>query len=189
MWCRTLQGLGISFCFDVLAKVDTVLGFSSKVAGEQKGQASVEAAVMMPVFMLLMALLLQPAFLLYTRSIMQQAASEGVRVLMTAQTSGDVADEACRAYVLRRLGAVPNIAAFHTGGKDGWTIELSGDASSSEVGVSVEGKLRPLPLIGILASMLGEVEGDEVLIKVSVTQTSRPSWLEGSYDSWAGEWG
>ena len=42
-----------------------------------------EAALFLPTIMLLLALLLQPAFLLYTRAVMQQAASEGLRVLAT----------------------------------------------------------------------------------------------------------
>lgn len=183
MWWEALRALETLLCFEEHSEP----GFLG--VRETTGQASVEAALMMPVLMLLLALLLQPAFLLYTRAVMQQAAAEGVRVLMTSETSGRVVDEACRAYVLRRLSAVPNIAAFHTGGSAGWVIEVEGDAASTNVTVSVEGKLRPLPLVGILAQMLGEVDGDEVRIKVCITQASRPSWLEGSYGSWASEWG
>lgn len=161
----------------------------TSLCSEELGQASVEAAFMLPILMLLLALLLQPAFLLYTRSVMQQAAAEGARVLMTYEGSSEFSEEACRAYVARRLEAVPNIAAFHVGGSDSWTIETSGGASSEKVSVVVEGLLRPLPLVGITASMLGEVQGDEVVLRVEVEQSARPSWLENNYSSWISEWG
>lgn len=161
---------------------------SSILMRDQSGQASVEAAVLLPTMMLLLALLLQPVFLLYTRSVMQQAASEGIRTLMTCENAGEVSQEACKSYIKRRLSAVPNVSAFHKGGAEGWSVEIEGDSSTSKVSVCVEGKLRPLPLVGVLAQMLGEVQGDEILIKVKVNQTARPSWLSGSYSSWASEW-
>ena len=135
---------------------------------EALGQASVEAAAFIPVIMLLLALLLQPAFLLYTRSVMQQAAAEGVRVLATREMGGAGDDAACEAYVKRRLRAVPDVAAFHTG--------------------ECEGRLRPLPLLGVLAQMLGEPDGDEVVLRVEVTGGARPDWLEGGYGEWVTMW-
>lgn len=143
---------------------------------------------MLPVLMLLLALLLQPACLLYTRAIMQQAAAETARALISRSTSGALSDESYVAYARRRLSAVPNVAAFHTGGSAGWQVELSGNESSSEVSVEIKGKLRPLPLVGVVAQMLGEVEGDEVVLTVQAKETSRPGWLEGTYTSWSSEW-
>ncbi len=143
-----------------------------------------EAAAFVPVFMLLLALLLQPVFLLYTRSVMQQAASEGLRVLSTREDGGAATDDACEEYVKRRLAAVPNVAAFHTGE---WEVEVSGDASG-EASVKVTGRLRPLPLIGVLAQGLGEAEGDLVVLKVEASGGARPSWLEGGYGDWVSIW-
>lgn len=119
---------------------------------------------------------------------MQQAAAETARALISRTTSGALSDESYVAYARRRLSAVPNVAAFHTGGESGWQIELSGSESSSEVSVSIKGKLRPLPFVGVVATMLGEVEGDEVVLSVEAQEAARPSWLEGSYKSWAAEW-
>ena len=130
--------------------------------------------------MLLLALLLQPAFLLYTRSVMQQAAAEGARALATREVGS-----AGEAYVKRRLRAVPDVAAFHTGE---WEIELSGDSTSREVRVGVEGRLCPLPLLGVLAQMLGEPDGDEVVLRVEATGGARPDWLEGGYGEWITMW-
>lgn len=159
--------------------------FATSLRSEDMGQASVEAAVLVPVVMIVFALLLQPACLLYTRTVMQQAAAEGARVLATAAPS---AEASCEAYVRRRLAAVPNVAAFHVGGDQGWEIELGGDESSDEVSVCVEGRLRPLPLMGVLATMLGEVCGDEVIVRVEVSREARPAWLRGGYGDWVQMW-
>ena len=162
---------------------------ASRALGEPLGQASVEAAVLLPVVTMLLVLLLQPACALYTRSVMQGAAAEGLRVLATRDASGAGTDEACRAYVLRRLRAVPEVAAFHTGGPDAWEVTVEGDAASGEARVEVAGRFRPLPLVGGLACALGEPAGDEVVLRVSVGERTRPTWLEGDYGSWVEMWG
>lgn len=155
---------------------------------ERLGQASVEAAACLPVAMLLLAMLLQPAFLLYTRAVMQQAAAEGTRVLATREEDGIADDEACRAYVLRRLAAVPNVPAFHVGAADGWEVAVAGGAATNDVSVEVVGRIRPLPLVGVMAGMLGEVDGDEVVLRVQVTSSTRPAWLKGGYRDWISMW-
>lgn len=145
--------------------------------------------MLVPVMMLLLALLLQPAIVLYVRAIMGQAAAEGVRALATREGSGESGDEAVRAFVLRRLSAVPDASAFHVGGESGWEVTLSGGAAEDEVSVEVSGALRPLPLVGIVASAFGERRGDEVVLRVRVQGGARPAWLEGSYGDWVSMWG
>ena len=139
--------------------------------------------------MLLFALLLQPACALYTRAVMQGAAAEGLRVLATRDASGVGTDAACRAYVLRRLRAVPEVAAFHVGGADAWEVTVEGDSGSGEARVEVAGNFRPLPLVGGLARTLGEADGDEVVLRVRASERTRPAWLEGDYGSWVEIWG
>ena len=78
--------------------------------------------MLLPSVMLLLALLLQPACLLYTRMVMRSAASECARTLATA-ASGD--EEACKRFVLRRLKAVPEVSVFHVGGESDWDVSLS----------------------------------------------------------------
>ena len=119
---------------------------------------------------------------------MQQAAAEGVRVLATREPGGSVSEEACRSYVLRRLASVPNAPAFHVGGDDGWEIGLAGDASSG-VAVEVVGRVRPLPVVGVVASAFGETDGDDVVLRVRATGGARPGWLEGGYEEWTSVWG
>lgn len=162
------------------------LGIS--LCSEKKGQASVEAALVLPILLLALAILLQPIFVLYTRAVMHEAAAEGVRVLMSYEGSGAVSQESVHSYIQRRLSAVPNIAAFHTGGLEGWLIAFEGSGSTQKVSVKVEGCFRPLPILGIVASMLGEVRGNEVVLTVQVDQFAHPSWLQDTYSTWVSEW-
>ena len=55
--------------------------------------------------------------------------------------------------------------------------------------VEVTGRLRPLPLVGVLAAALGEADGELVVVRVRVTERARPEWLEGSYADWVSMWG
>ena len=142
----------------------------------------------MPVVMLLLALLLQPAIMLYVRTVMGQAAAEGTRVLATREAGSTADDEAVRAFVVRRLSAVPDTPTFHVGGEAGWEVTLPGDASSG-VAVEVVGRVRPLPVVGVVASAFGETDGDDVVLRVRATGGARPGWLEGGYEEWTSVWG
>lgn len=48
-----------------------------------KGQATIEAAALIPVLFILLLLLLQPSILLFDRIVMKNAAAEGCRLLAT----------------------------------------------------------------------------------------------------------
>ena len=159
------------------------------IVAEERGQATVEAALLLPVLLLCMTLLVQPACLLYTRCVMQHAAAEGCRVLATEPATAGVADQTYRAYILRRLGAVPDIDVFHVGGDAGWTISFSNSSGGREVDVSIETSVRPLPLFGSVASLFFEGDGEGgIVLKVDVSATMRPSWLEGDYGVWSSIW-
>lgn len=141
-----------------------------------------EAAVLLPVVMAIVALLVQPICLLYTRSVMWEAAGEVVRVAATAKST-----EVCRSYALRRLAAVPEAAPFHVGGRADWQVAVSSDGQS--VKVTIAGHARPLPLLGNLAGILGERDETGIVLRVGLRERVRPGWLEGSYGSWSGIWG
>lgn len=147
------------------------------------GQSSVEAAVLLPTLMLLLSMLIQPVCLAYTKTLMRGAAAEGVRLLGTTSS-----EENCRAFVLRRLGAVPEVSLFHTGGTEDWQIEMT-QSDGGSVSVGITGHARPLPFFGALARVWGESDGQGVLLKVQVSERLRPGWLEGSYADWIGMWG
>lgn len=77
-----------------------------------KGQATVEAALLIPALLISLLLLIQPGILLYTRMVMEGAAAEGCRVLATAssleENTATVED-----FVKRRLASVPQQENFH----------------------------------------------------------------------------
>lgn len=143
-----------------------------------------EAAVLLPTVLALLALLVQPICVLYTRSVMWGAAAETARVAACARSM-----DVCRSYALRRLDAVPEASVFHVGGRDDWQVGVtrSGDCRTSQV--EIAGHLRPLPILGDAACALMERDGGGVVVRVSVSEQVRPSWLEGSYGSWMQMWG
>lgn len=157
--------------------------------GRDEGQATVEAAFILPVLLLCLGLLLQPACLLYTRAVMQAAAAEGCEVMAVRPASVGTSDLANRAYVLRRLKAVPEVPLFHQGGSQGWHIEMEGGGASGTARVRIETTARPLPLLGLLPALLGQLDGEgNVRLSVEVEVATRPEWVEGSYESWSSAW-
>ncbi len=139
--------------------------------------------MLLPALMLLVALLVQPACLLYARAVMASTAGELARLCAT--TSED--DEGVRAYALRRLGAVPDVALFHEGGPQGWEVGV--ERRDGRVTVCVEGLMRPLPLLGVLATGFGEVRDGMVVLRERASRVVAPGWVTGTYDEWVGVWG
>ncbi len=159
---------------------------------DERGQGSVEAAVVLPVLFLAMLMLLQPGIVLYDRLVMGGAAAEGCRLLATA--SGDMGGS-CEAFIRHRLAAVPQHDCFHVhGGGCSWEIELSGDEMVQTVTVRIGNELRPLPLLDAGARLLGLTNGRGNLeIEESVTMPTQPSWVASSElglapSSWIGAW-
>lgn len=131
------------------------------------GQATVEAAVAIPVAFLLLLLLVQPAIVLYDRTVMENAAAEACRLLATCQGDHSVVED----YVRRRLSAIPQAEIFHKHDRGcSWEIELEGGPHSSEVRVRLATKLRPLPLLGQMALLAGTGD-EEGCWKVEVEET------------------
>lgn len=146
---------------------------------------SVEAALLLPVVLTLLALLVQPACVLYARSVMASTAGELVRLSVTSREAG----EGLRAFALRRLAAVPDLSVFHEGGPSSWAVEVTGPDERGEVTATVSGRVRPLPLLGALVSPLGTWEGDSLVVRVEASGDMRADWIEGGYDAWVGIWG
>lgn len=153
-------------------------------ARSQAGQATVEAALVIPTVMVVFALLLQPVCLSYTRAVMRAAAAECARATATAY-GGDT--EACRAYALRRLAAVPEVPLFHVGGPADWNVDV--ERAGRQVNVHIVGHARPLPLMGLLAARALRRDGRGLVLEVSLQENVRPSWLGGDYDAWQSMWG
>lgn len=163
-------------------EMDARSGMGACLKGHS-GQASVEAAILLPAAMLLLAFLIQPACLLYTRSVMESTAIEVSRLKATSGVATDV-----RAFALRRLAAVPEVSVFHVGGEQDWQV-VADESDGGTVSVEVVGHARPLPLFGGIAAALGESDEMGLVLRTSAQVKVRPDWLEGGYDDWVGAWG
>ncbi len=69
----------------------------------ENGQASIEAAFILPIALLCIGLALQPLLYMYSKSLCQEAAEEGVRYAMSEETNVRV-----ERYILRRLASIPS---------------------------------------------------------------------------------
>ena len=148
----------------------------------QDGQASVEAALLLPALLLVLGMLLQPTCLLYSRMVMEQAAAETARLLVTASCGED----AVHAFCLHRLASIPEASLFHVGGEDDWTIDFAEEAGRAEV--SITGHARPLPVFGFFAGIVLDHDARGVVLSVRYAQRLRPDWLGGDADAWADVW-
>lgn len=143
-----------------------------------KGQATVEAAVTLPILMLLTLLLLQPGILLYDRLIMSSAAAEGCRLLATNEGEADEIDS----FLRRRLGAVPEQDNFHVHSTGcTWDIQYSGGGASDRARVTLRTEVRPIPLIGAGSSLLGLVNArGNFVVEVTCEAPTRAVWAQES---------
>lgn len=150
-------------------------GYFRKLSIE--AQATVEGAFLIPVILLMLMLLIQPGILLYDRMVMQAAASEGCRLVATKPSSDST--DAYKGYVIRRLGSVPQQENFHVHeGNCTWVVTFEGDELSSQVSVSIENQVKPLPFFDFGAQVLGLLNGSgNFTQKVSVSLTSKSPWV------------
>ena len=125
------------------------------MGGRRRGQATVEAVLLLPVLLTLILLLAQPVIALYTRSVMSASAHEACRLITTAPAGAR--PDAFEGFVRRRLGSIPPIPLFHEHDPCSYVIRFIGDESSDAVTVRIENTMRPVPLIGTVWS---RVTGD-----------------------------
>lgn len=161
----------------------------------RSGQASVEAAFLIPVIFLGLLLLLQPGILLYDRVVMQAAAVDGCRMLVTCSDAQGLPDPVLKERVIRHLGAIPSQDCFHChSGGCSWKVSLQGQENASEVKVVIAQQVKPLPLLDVSCSLIGLLN-DQGNFDLSVEQRmpTQPEWVAGSeYGSdpgaWVGQW-
>ncbi|MEG0015196.1 MAG: TadE/TadG family type IV pilus assembly protein [Gordonibacter sp.] len=162
---------------------------------DECGQATVEAAAVIPVLFVALLLLVQPGILLYDRMVMQAAAAEGCRLLATkTDTLGDM-DGSCEAFIRHRLGAIPPHDSFHLHrGGCSWKIALEGNEASQTVRVTIGNDVRPLPLLDAAAVLLGMTDAAGNLhLEVSASLPTQPAWIDGAEagrdpSAWIGAW-
>ncbi len=161
----------------------------------QKGQGTVEAAVVIPVLFLLVLMLIQPGIMLYDHVVMGNAAAEACRLIATKTDALGSMDASCEAFVRHRLAAIPQQDCFHVHeGRCSYDISFDGGESSENVTVRIRNELRPLPLFDAGAKLLGMTNSSgNLVIEKSATMSTQPSWVAGSVeglvpDSWVGAW-
>lgn len=162
---------------------------------DERGQGTVEAALVIPVLFLLLLLLLQPGIVLYDRMVMRGAAAEACRLLATGSGEYGGAGSSCEAFIRHRLAAVPQHDCFHVhSGGCSWVIESTGGEDSGAVTVRIVNELKPLPIVDFGATLLGALNGSGNLeIEESVTMPTQPSWVDGApagrgVSGWIGAW-
>ena len=143
-----------------------------------KGQATVEAALLIPALFTVLLMLIQPGIILYDRMVMSYAAAEGCRLLATASDGSGVTHDRCEELVRRHLGAIPQQDLFHVhGGGCSYDIELSGNEGSAVVAVKITNKVKLLPLFSMGARMAGASSDGTVQITVSKSARTKATWL------------
>lgn len=162
---------------------------------QEEGQATVEAAFLIPVVFLCLLLLLQPGIVLYDRMVMQGAASEACRLLATKTNAIADTEESCKAYVISRLGSIPPVSCCHVHeGTCSWDIRFIGDESSRNVSVVIANELHPLPLLDVGMSFFGLLnERGNFELEVSRSQAIQPIWVDSveagrNPSDWIGAW-
>lgn len=155
-----------------------------KTLSSEIAQASVEAAFILPVALLLCGMVIQVGIYGFTRSVMMRTCAETVRV---AAFDFDGNTQDCCEFAKRRLAAIPNLALFHTPPADDWDIQIHVTNRSAKV--SITGHFQPIPVIGMLVEAFGEKDDKGCVIKAEVEGNTQPSWVEGSYDGWQKIWG
>ena len=142
--------------------------------------------MLLPAFLTLLLIALQPVCLLYTRAVMESAAAETARLM----TTGTAEDDALEEFARRRLAAVPDLSIFHAGGPLSWEVEFTRAGEGGTSGVKISGDVKPLPVIGVFARVFGKAgHGGFVKLEVDVSYRARPDWLKGDYDAWVSSWG
>jgi hypothetical protein len=112
-------------------------------------------------------MIMQPAVLLYDRTVLNNAAAETARVLVTDQPAGDAGKHqgAVTGFALRRCEAIPDAPFFRVGEPE---VEYPETGTGSQwVSVRITVKAKPIPLIGLMGDAVGltgedgnfEVEG------------------------------
>lgn len=90
-----------------------------------------------------------------------------------------MSDERCINLIKRQLSAVPPHDLFHIHRSGcSWEITVSGDATSGEVQVSIDNRLRLLPLFDTIGALTGIADSDGCLQLHVVEQSqTQPAWV------------
>lgn len=143
------------------------------------GQATLEAAFLIPILLICLLLVIQPGILLYDRMVMESAAAQGCRILATRTSSQQAENAHYENFVRHRLGCIPEHESFHLHDPVcSWEIELNGSESSPSVSVTITNKLHLLPLFDFGAQVAGLLdESGAFPLSVTVEMPTQPRWV------------
>ena len=130
---------------------------------ETSGQATAEAVFVIPLLLLLLVVLLQPAIILYDRMIMSNAAAEGCRLLATRTNvgMGYAAQERFEEAIKHKLASIPPIALFHVHDSHcSWQVKLEGDEEFLFTTVFISTDIKLLPGFNLVAKLAGKLNKD-----------------------------
>ncbi len=167
----------------------------ARIVRGKRGQATVEAAFLIPILFVLLLLLIQPGIVLYDRMVMQAAAAEGCRLLATQPAQGGLSEERIEALITRRLGSIPPQDLFHCHeGGCSWRIEVRGGETSETTEVVIGNRIEPLPVMDVGASLAGILDADgRYSFEVSCSAPTQPQWVSQSStgidpQAWVEQW-
>lgn len=163
-----------------------------RMKDDNRGQGTVEAAVVIPVLFLLMLMMLQPGIVFYDFLIMRSAAAEGARLMATSSAEDGM--RSCEDFIRNRLSAVPQQDLFHvhrTGCS--WQIDIQGDETTEAVEIGITNELSPLPFLDAPLRLLGATNAAGNLeLRVTHAELNQPSWVAqsgaGSPQEWVEQW-
>jgi len=164
-------------------------GRTKKFLTAEDGQATVEAAFVLPILFVVLLVLLQPGIIFYDRMVMHAAAAEGCRTLATQTSASGFDAQACEELVKRHLGAIPPHELFHHhDGGCSWEIECAGDENSQQVSVSIKQRIKLLPLLDVTGALFGITDGQGYFsMEVQESASTKDAWLRdagGDPGSW-----
>jgi Flp pilus assembly protein TadG len=124
---------------------------------KENGQAAVEFALVLPIFLLLICGIIEFGMLFSSQLSIKQYAREGARYAAVHSDDGDAAS-----YVSEQIGTEPFITNVNVS-----VVYSDANPSDGSVTVTVTGNAEPLtPLGELLFSVDGKVISSEVTMKV-----------------------
>lgn len=168
---------------------------------DDRGQSLVELPVVVTILLFIIIILLQPAVVLYDRIVVNNAAAETCRILVTnpvgftaegKSKDGSYHARHIKNFVLRRLRAIPRADFFMYGQPK---IEIEGDDADATKGVRVKVTIHAKPVgVGSLLLKLGMITGTREGIVISSeckaqgAVMSDDGILKKKAADWGGDW-
>ena len=146
-----------------------------------QGQATLEYALVLFSCLIVITSLGVIYHFVQNGAVMDGACAEGLRV---ATTSSDT--ELIESYIKRRLKAIPEIPLFHKSGDEDWNISI--DKKEKDVLIEITGHVAAMPPIGWCLFLAGQTDDQGIVLKSSLSASTYPDWIEGSYADWIAFW-